>query len=96
MKQARIGMYVDALRGQKTLNTEMWETEFVRGRCFFNKNYNYVIGLIEERLRRDVPYADNKCRKARAGHVPFSKKQKKIMGTMRMLRIIYWKGTSYV
>ena len=49
------------------------------------KNYE----SIEERLRRAVRYADNKCRKARTGHVPFSKKQKQLMGAMRVLRIIY-------
>ena len=49
------------------------------------KNYEGV----EERLRRAVCYADNKCRKARTGHVPFSKKQKQLMGAMRVLRIIY-------
>ena len=44
---------------------------------------------IEERLRRAVSHADNKCRKARTGHVPFSRKQKQLMGAMRVLRIIY-------
>jgi hypothetical protein len=40
---------------------------------------------IEARLRRDVRYADSK----RTGHVPFSKKQKQLMGAMRVLRLIF-------
>jgi hypothetical protein len=43
----------------------------------------------KDRLRRAVRYADSKCRKARTGHVPFSKKQKRLMGAMRVLRLIF-------
>ena len=44
---------------------------------------------IEERLRRAVKYADNRCRKARVGKVPFSKKQKELLGKMYVLKIIF-------
>ena len=40
----------------------------------------------EERLRRAVKYADNGCRKARTGKVPFSKKQKVLLGRIYVLK----------
>ena len=45
---------------------------------------------IEGRLRKSVKYADSKCRKARIGRVPFSLKQKELMGRILVLRVT-WK-----
>ena len=44
---------------------------------------------IEERLRRAVAHADNKCRKVRTGKTPFSLKQKQLMGAIRILKLLY-------
>ena len=44
--------------------------------------------MIEKRLRRAVKYGDSKCRKARVGNVPFSKKQKELMGRLSVLKLI--------
>ena len=41
---------------------------------------------IEERLLRAVKCADTRCRKARMGVTPFSKKQKELMGRIYVLR----------
>ena len=44
---------------------------------------------VEQRIRRGVKYADTKCRKARMGKVPFSEKQKKLMGHVYILKQIW-------
>ena len=44
--------------------------------------------IIEGRMRRAVKFADNSCRKARVGKVPFSPQQKKLMGRIFILRLI--------
>ena len=44
---------------------------------------------IEERIRRAEKCADSKCRKIRRGKIPFSKKQKELMGKLFVLRAIY-------
>jgi hypothetical protein len=43
---------------------------------------------IEERLLRAVKCADTRCRKARMGVTPFSRKQKELMGRIYVLKII--------
>jgi hypothetical protein len=43
---------------------------------------------IEERLLRAVKCADTRCRKARMGVKPFSKKQKELMGRIYVLKVI--------
>ena len=44
---------------------------------------------IEDMLRRAAKYADNNCWKARVGKVPFSKKQKELLGKIYVLKIIF-------
>ena len=44
---------------------------------------------IEQRIRRGVKYADSCCRKARMGKVSFSEKQKKLMGHIYVLKLIW-------
>ena len=44
---------------------------------------------IEERIRRAIKCADKRCRKVRRGKVPYSKKQKELMGKLFVLRAIY-------
>ena len=43
---------------------------------------------IEERMFSAVKCADNRCRKARVGKTPFSKKQKELMGRIYVLKVI--------
>jgi hypothetical protein len=43
---------------------------------------------IEETMQRIIKSADNKCRKARRGPVPFSQYQKKLMGSILILQQI--------
>ena len=44
--------------------------------------------LIEERMRRGIKKADNKCRKVRRGQIPFSLTAQEIMRKLRMLKLI--------
>ena len=44
---------------------------------------------VEQRIRRDVKFADTKCRKARMGRVPFSEKQKTLMGHVYILKQVW-------
>ena len=45
---------------------------------------------LDDRLIRSVKCADNGCRKARMGTVPFSKKQKELLGKIYVLKI-FWR-----
>ena len=44
---------------------------------------------IEERLRRAVKYADNGYKKAKVGKVPFSRKQKELLGKVYVLKMLF-------
>ena len=45
--------------------------------------------MLDDRLIRSVKRADNGCRKARMGTVPFSKKQKELLGKIYVLKILW-------
>ena len=47
---------------------------------------------LNDRLQRAIKAADQQCRKGRKGNVPFSPEAKRIMGEMRILKLLYWRA----
>jgi len=47
---------------------------------------------LNDRLHRAIKAADQKCRKGRKGSVLFSPEAKRIMGEMRILKLLYWRA----
>ena len=44
-----------------------------------------------ERLIHTIKAADTQCQKGRKGSIPFSPEATMIIGTMRVLKLLYWR-----
>ena len=44
-----------------------------------------------DRILRSIKYADNQCRKARTGSTPFSIEAQRIMGALRVQKLMMWR-----